>query len=280
LPLEALLADFAPPPSKFIDVGGLHVHYRDEGAGPAVLLLHGAGASLHTWEEWAAALRPTHRVVRLDLPGFGLTGPFPDDEYHFKHVVAFLDQFVDAVGLHEFAVAGNSLGGELAWRYAVAHPARVTRLILVDAAGYPVFKRPLAYRLARTPLLSWLLMHMGSRALVERTVRDVYADPAKITPALVDRYYRLMLRAGNRRAFVARSRLPRGDQAGEIRLVRAPTLVMWGAEDRLFPVDNARRFAADISGARLLVYNGVGHVPMEEIGARSAADAQAFLDGN
>ena len=277
IPVEQLLPAYANGASKFIDIDGLRVHYRDEGAGPPLLLLHGTGASLHTWDAWAAALAPKYRVVRMDLPGFGLTGPSRAGDYSAAAYVAFLEAFRKAMGLSNFALAGNSLGGQVAWNYAVAHPDVVTDLILVDAAGFKIENPALVFRLARIPLLSKLLAALDPGPMVRKSLRDAYGDPSKVTPEVVERYRRLALRAGNRDAFVARAQQPEPDRTATLPGIRARTLLLWGDKDRLIPVSNAQRFAQAIPGAQLIVYQGVGHVPMEEIGERSAADVDAFL---
>jgi pimeloyl-ACP methyl ester carboxylesterase len=278
LPLNQLKVRWAPPPSQFVDVDGMSVHYRDEGTGPAVVLLHGTGSSLHTWDAWAAALSPTHRVVRLDLPAFGLTGPRPDGDYRLDTYVEFLDHFAARLGLSSFALAGNSFGGALAWRFAVAHPAEVTQLVLVDAGGYPrTTKKLLVFRLGGLPVVASLLGHLDPRPLVERTVRQTFGDPARVTPELVERTYDLTLRPGNRQAFGAVTSVPFEDRTAQLRSLHVPTLVMWGDQDALIPVSDAPRFVADIPGARLHIYEGLGHVPMEEDGARTAFDVRQFL---
>jgi len=278
IPLETLKQRYGQPPSKFIELDGLAVHYRDEGAGPPLVLIHGTGASLHTWQKWSGLLRRDFRVIRMDLPGFGLTGPEPSGDYTSGAYVRFLESLVEKLGLQRFDLAGNSLGGFIAWRYASAHPERVHKLILVDAAGYPLrHPLPLVFRLARIPLLSSLLANMDPRPLVVRTLREAYADPSKVTPELMDRYTDLSLRAGNRRAFSDRASTSEPDHAGEIRNIAAPSLIMWGSLDSFLPVADAERFARDLPHSRVIVYEGVGHVPMEEIGSQSAADAKAFL---
>jgi pimeloyl-ACP methyl ester carboxylesterase len=281
LPLETLKARWAGPTSRFVDLDGMSVHYRDEGSGPPVVLVHGTGSSLHTWDAWAAALSPSHRVVRLDLPAFGLTGPRPDGDYRLDTYVEFLDHFAARLGLGRFALAGNSLGGAIAWRFAAAHPSEVTALILVDAGGYPrQVKRPLAFRLGQMPLVGQLLPHLDPRLVVERTVRLVYGDPGRVTPELIERNYELVLRPGNRQAFGAETSLPFEDHTALLQTLHVPTLVMWGDRDALIPVSDAQRFASDIPGARAHIYEGLGHVPMEEDGPRTAADAREFLDGH
>jgi len=277
VPLDELKQSYAGGASRFVDVGGLPVHYRDEGDGPPLILLHGTGASLHTWDAWAEALRGHFRVIRMDLPGFGLTGPNRDDDYRINAYVAFVDAFRGKLGLDSFALAGNSLGGQIAWSYAVAHPAQVRALVLLDPAGYRIDRPALVFRLARIPGISWLMTKLDPGPITEKTLRDCYGDPRKVTRALVERYRKLALREGNRRAFVARVARRAEDRSADIAKIRSPTLILWGAQDRLIPVAHAQRFVSAIPGASLIVYDGVGHVPMEEIGERSAADADAFV---
>jgi pimeloyl-ACP methyl ester carboxylesterase len=279
LPPETVKARWGAPPSRFVDVDGMSVHYRDEGSGPPIVLVHGTGSNLYTWDAWAAALAPTHRVVRLDLPAFGLTGPRPDGDYRLDTYVEFLDRFAAKLGLGPFALAGNSLGGAIAWRFAVAHPSEVSGLVLVDPGGYPrKTKRLLVFRIGSMPVLGSVLTHLDPRLMVERTSRQVYGDPSKVGPEEIERNYELVLRPGNREAFGVETSVPYEDRTALLKTLHVPTLVMWGDKDALIPVSDAQRFGADIPGARVLVYEGLGHVPMEEDGPRTAADAKAFLD--
>jgi len=246
-----------------------------------VLLLPGTGASLHTWDSWAAALvADGKRVVRLDLPAFGLTGPNPSGDYRVSAYVDFLEHFVARLGLLRFALGGNSLGGGIAWQYAASHPERVEALVLVDSMGYPRQEPPpLAFRLGRYPGIAWLSAHLDPRWLVTKTVRQVYGDPSRVTPALLERYYELTLRPGNRAAFAPRSATPFEDRTAALATLKVPTLILWGAKDQLIPVADAARFAHDVAGAQVKIYDDLGHVPMEEDGARTVADVRAFLGG-
>jgi len=282
-PVDALKARWAPPPSQFIAVQGMQVHLRDEGPRDdpePLVLLHGTSASLHTWEGWAAALRGQRRVIRFDLPGFALTGPQPQDDYSIDAYVRFVAAVLDQLGVRQRVVlAGNSLGGQIAWSFAAAQPQRVARLVLVDAVGYPFESAsvPIGFRIARLPLLAPLMQHTLPRGLVERSVRSVYGDPAKVTPELVDLYYDMALREGNRRALGLRMGQRLAVQPERIATLRLPTLILWGGRDRLIPPDNARRFARDIAGSRLVLFDELGHVPQEEDPARTVAALQAFL---
>jgi pimeloyl-ACP methyl ester carboxylesterase len=297
LPVEALVGQWAQPPSEFIDLRGQLVHLRDEGprhtgtggSPPPVVLLHGTSASLHTWEGWVAGLKGQRRVISFDLPGFGLTGPFTgayrkDEEapgdYSGDAYARFVIDLLDHLQLPQVVLAGNSLGGDIAWRVAVLAPERVHSLVLVDAAG-PAFqpeKVPTAWLVARTPGMGWLLESMLPRALVAEGLEGVYGDPTKVTPALVDRYFALALREGNRRALGERLR---GWQPGEgserIASIRQPTLILWGGRDRLIPPAVGEQFERLIPGSRRVVFAELGHVPHEEDPATTLVPVRAFL---
>jgi pimeloyl-ACP methyl ester carboxylesterase len=290
-PVEALVARWAPPPSDFVELRGQLVHLRDEGprhdgAGspPPIVLIHGTGASLHTWEGWARALRSERRVISLDLPGFGLTGPFTGEwagqGYHGDTYARFVLELLDALRVQRAVIAGNSLGGEVAWRVAAQAPARVAGLVLVDAAG-PAFvpeRLPLGFVIARTPVLNKLTEWTLPRGVVESSLREVYGDPSRVSPALVDRYFELTLREGNRRAFVERlTAMVPGEHAERIAALRLPTLILWGGQDRLIPPAVGAEFQRLIPGSRLEVFPELGHVPQEEDPARSLAPVKPFL---
>jgi len=289
-PVAELTARWAPPPSRFIDVQGLQVHLRDEGPRDAgapgtpdsrlpVVLLHGTSASLHTWEGWAKALRTDRRVVRFDLPGFALTGPNAQNDYGIDAYVKFVVATLDSLGIQRFVLAGNSLGGQIAWATAAAMPDRVARLVLVDASGYGVEpgNAPLGFKLAGMPVTRELMAWTLPRGVVEKTVRHVYGHPEKVTPELVDLYVDMTLRAGNRRALSRRIEQGYSGDVAQIRQLKVPTLILWGGRDRLLPVENGRRFAKDIAGSTLVVFDDLGHVPQEEDPVRTVAEVQRFL---
>ena len=286
-PVEALKARWAPWPSRFIEVEGMSVHLRDEGPRDdpqPLLLLHGTSASLHTWDGWVEALKARHRVIRVDLPGFGLTGPFPDGDYHMPHYVAFVGELLRRLELQQVVLAGNSLGGEIAWNTALAYPQQVRRLILVDSAGFPLQPKsiPLGFRLAQMPALAPLMDELLPRALIESSVRNVYGDPERVTPQLVDRYYELTLRAGNRAALVQRFQ-QRSDASlnpPRIASLAIPTLIIWGGRDQLIPPEHAEQFQQAIGGSRLALFEGLGHVPQEEDPQATVAVVERFLAGD
>jgi pimeloyl-ACP methyl ester carboxylesterase len=278
IPVDELLSRYAAVPSRFVEIEGMRVHYRDEGSGPPLLLVHGTSSSLHTWDGWAAAMSGSRRIVRVDLPGFGLTGPAPDRDYRVERYARLVAALLDRLGIARADVAGNSLGGRVAMTLALEQPARVRKLVLVAAAGLSGYEPPLTFRLARTPVVNVLLRKLTPRFLIRRNVEDVYGDPSRVTDELVERYHDMVLRAGNRDALVDRLTGPPDplldDRLDELRL---PVLIQWGEEDRWIPVAHAHRFARGIAGARLRIYPGAGHTPMEELPGPTARDANAFL---
>ena len=285
-PIEALKARWAQPPSRFVSVLGMQVHLRDEG--PAddpqpIVLLHGAGASLHSWNGWATGLRGGRRVIRLDLPGFGLTGPAPDADYSIAAYVRWLSAALDALGVNNLVLAGHALGGEIAWTMALAQPSRVKKLILVNATGYPPestgvpSEMPLGFKLARIEALAPVWLNTLPRGLVQSDLRHLYGAPDRVTPELVDRHFELRLRQGNRRAFGQVLRPARYDDAARIRQIMQPALILWGGRDRWLPPEHGERFGRDIRGAKLLRLAALGHMPHEEDPAGTLALLREFL---
>lgn len=282
-PVDELKARWAPPPSQFVDVDGLTVHLRDEGPREdpvPLVLLHGTSASLHTWDGWVEALAPQRRVIRYDMPAFGLTGPAPDGDYTIERYVRTWNAVLDHLGVQRCVLAGNSLGGYVAWAATVLHPERVERLVLVDAGGYPYTSTsvPIGFRIARTPVLGNLMREVLPRSMIESSVRNVFGDPSKVTPELVDRYFELTTRAGNRQALAERFRQTQpGALSQRVPEIAVPTLILWGGRDRLIPPEQGERFAREIRGSRVVRFDDLGHVPQEEDPARTVEALKEFL---
>jgi pimeloyl-ACP methyl ester carboxylesterase len=251
-----------------------------------IVLLHGTSASLHTWEGWVKALKGQRRVITFDLPGFGLTGPYTGNfaqggaGYRPDSDARFVLDVLEHLKLERFAIGGNSLGGDIAWRVAQSAPERVTHLILVDSGGlaYTPEEFPLVWRIAKVPGLNRLLSEVLPRSLVEKDIASAYGDPRRITPELVDRYFELTLREGNRAALAQRMQgLALGAHADRIAKLRVPTLILWGRRDKLIPLAAGEEFARRIPGSRLVIYDDLGHVPQEEDPARTVQPARSFL---
>lgn len=284
IPLDTLKVKYAPSPSEFIQVDGMNVHFRDEGSSTdslPIVLIHGTSSSLHTFEGWASKLKKSHRVVRMDIPGFGLTGSFPNRNYTIDKYVDFIKHFLDTKGINQCILAGNSLGGNIAWRFAVKYPKMVNKLVLIDASGYPLESKsvPIAFKVAKMPVLNKILTFITPRFMVKASLENVYVDKSKITDVLVDRYFELTLRKGNRQALVDRMAVKiNSDMVSEIKNIQQPTLVLWGAQDFLIPTKSAYRFQKDLPNDTLVIIKNVGHVPMEEKPDESLAVFINFLN--
>ena len=276
--VEELKKEYANSPSSFIEVQGMEVHYRMEGKGTPLVLLHGTGASLHTWDAWTEILGKELAIIRLDLPAFGLTGPHPQANYDLQTYVAFVDEFMRSIGIDKFALAGNSLGGAIAWNYAATYPNKVSELILVDPSGLPSAEpSPAVFKIAQNPIGGPLLKLFTPRAFIEKNLKEVYHDDSKIKEEVVDRYWRMARRTGNRQAFIDRTYAVDSSDPNLLEKIQCRTLILWGNEDIWTDPVNAPVFEDRIPNAQLIMYENVGHIPMEEIPSRSAADVLKFL---
>jgi pimeloyl-ACP methyl ester carboxylesterase len=278
-PRAALEARYAPPPSQFVTVAGIRLHLRDTGPrdAPAVILLHGFGASLHTWEDWAAELERDHRVIRFDLPGFGLTGADPTGDYTDARSFQVLAALMDQLGVAQAAIIGHSMGGRIAWSFAAEQPARVTKLVLIAPDG---FASPgMEYgRAAPVPAMLRVLPYVLPRAMLRMNLAPAYADATKLTEAMVTRYHEMMLAPGVRPAIIARmEQLVLQDPVPRLRALRVPTLLLWGEQDGMIPASHAADYLAVLPDARASVLPGIGHLPHEEAPAASLVPLRGFL---
>lgn len=285
-PPQTLMERWGAAPSRFMEVDERVLHLRDEGPlldPQPLVLLHGLGGSLHDWEGWTRALRNTHRVIRIDLPGNGLSDPAREGNYRSeadaRRVLALLDQ----LGVERMRLVGHGHGGEVAAQMALQAPRRVARLLLVSSAPQDAESLPLPLRvLPSLPLPQWLVSSMLPRLLVSSTLDWLYAPGVKVTAARVDRRQELLQREGNRWALLQQWRQRPGEQESEetFSRLKVPVLLLWGNEDSLTPLAQAQSLRGKIPGSRLLMLSGVGHLPQEEAPARSLAAVQPFLDGH
>ncbi|WFL77886.1 alpha/beta hydrolase [Altererythrobacter arenosus] len=271
-------------PSQFVRVAtGAVIHLRDEGPqdGLPIVLLHGSNADLHTWQPWAEALKGDYRVIRFDQVGHGLTGSDPQGDYTIEGYVADIDAIAERLGLDRFVLAGNSMGGSHTVAYAMAHPERLLGMVLVDPGGAPINRDGggnLAFKLAAMPGVGSFMSQFLPRSLVERSLSQSVSNQAVVTPEAVDRYWELARYPGNREA--TRIRFNRGWKAfdaGDIGAIGVPTLILWGTEDRLIPVEAGRWFDKHLPNSTLIEYEGIGHLPQEEAADRSARDLRNWL---
>ena len=275
---------YGKPPSQFVTLpSGATVHYRDQGQrnGPAIVLIHGSNASLHTWEPWVAQIGDQFRMITLDLPGHGLTGAVPGNDYSQEAMAQFVNEFTTVMHIERFAIAGNSMGGGVAARFALHYPERLTALVLVDAAGMPS-KLPrdpgLGFLIARTPVVQNIMLFVTPRSIFEDSLKKAFFNPALVTPEMVDRYWELNRREGTRAASLKRFQTAQDTFIQDnVSQIRTPTLIMWGDHDNLIPADAGEAYNAAIKGSKLIVFKNCGHVPMEEVAEQSARVLREFL---
>lgn len=265
---------------------GLNVHYRDEGIrdGQVLVLIHGSNASLHTWEPWVKILGKDYRIISMDLPGHGLTGVNPAGVYDNQSYVGVVDDLLTKLGVTKAVIGGNSMGGGVSWMYALAHPEKTEALLLVDAGGQPQAKPdelPIGFRLMRTPVIKEAARLIAPRSIFESSIKNTMSVQSKIDGALIDRYWELNRFPGNREATMKRFSDPKSIGSGskeKLATIKVPVMIMWGEDDKLIPVSSARWFADAMPGSKLVIYPKVGHIPMEEVPERSAADVKAWID--
>jgi pimeloyl-ACP methyl ester carboxylesterase len=275
-----LEAAYAQAPSEFVPVAGLRVHVRDSGPKMAktIVLLHGFGASLHTWDAWCQELEKTYRVIRFDLPGAGLTGGDPSGDYSDARGVHILSTLLDELDLAQVVLVGHSMGGRLAWRLAAEQPHRVSQLVLIAPDGFasPGFddgKAPEVGPLAK------LMQYVLPKAALRMALASAYADRSKLDEGTVTRYHDLLLAPQVRTALLARlQQLKLQDPAPWLARISAPTLLLWGDKDALIPVANAQDYLRALPTAQFVEFSGVGHLPHEEAAAPTLPALLRFLN--
>ncbi len=283
IPVEDLKIEYANKHSQFIEIDGIQVHYKDEGTGFPIVLIHGTASSLHTWDDWTQELKKQYRVIRMDLPAFGITGPNATSDYSIQSYVKFLDTFLTQIKLDSFHLAGNSLGGNIAWNYAAENSKKVKKLILVDASGLPTNKpQPGIFKMAKTSVLNSLFLYVTPKFFIKKNIKEVYADESKITDELITRYHKMALREGNRQAFIDRARidfkLDSKANYDKLKSIQNRTLLLWGAKDSWIPLDNGKRMDSLMQNSVLKVLENSGHVPMEENPKESLKLLNQFLE--
>ena len=290
-------AKYTSDTSQFFTMrNGARIHFRDEGNpnGPAVVLVHGSNASLHTWEPWVAILGESYRIITMDLPAHGLTGAVPDKRYGSPAQLRTVDAVVRHLGLDKFTLGGNSMGGGVTWRYTLAHPEKVEAMLLIDSSGLPQFRQqleakanqldqdkkeaPVFFSLMRKPWFRAIARYTDPYWLTKQGVSSAYNHSPVVTEELIQRYYELALRSGSRDATLSRfSNYNSTEDAVDSTKFNVPALIMWGRDDSLISVDVAMLFDAALAQSTLVIYDKVGHMPMEEIPNRSAEDVSTFL---
>ncbi|GJL94471.1 MAG: alpha/beta hydrolase [Hyphococcus sp.] len=283
----AMLAKYTNAKSAFVENSdGLRVHYRDQGNpdGPAIVLVHGTAASLHAWEPLVRELGDEYRIISYSQPGHGLTGPHPRNDYSFAGMAEALDLVTDELNLDRFTLGGNSMGGWVAWRYALENPEKLDALILFDAAGMPLREGEeepplnLGFKMLGNPVGRYILKNYTPRFLVAKSARQSVSVQSAMDDATIDRYWELLRYPGNREASILGWSRDREDHfADRVNEIETPTLIVWGKEDQLIFASAAQTFDERLPNAQVVIYDGVGHLPMEEVPEKTARDVDAFL---
>ncbi len=308
IPAEKLMDRYTDETSLFLEIDGMQVHVKDEGNGPVLLLLHGMFASLHTWDSWVEALKDQYRVVRVDLPGFGITGPHPQGNYSLRASMYLLESIREELDIEEWTLIGNSMGGGLALSYAQLYPDHTDKVVLFNGGRLLTNSEPsrdesdenesvsdsdnneasrpsVVLRVLDSPTLRNLMGVLTPKFIIEASLKEVYGDPDRLQPETVTRYYELLRREGNRQAYLNRREMqPRRDgnlpdlpEPVNINDSEVHVLIIWGRLDSWIPVNVGYRLHEDISNSELIIYDDLGHVPMEEDPARTIADVREFL---
>jgi pimeloyl-ACP methyl ester carboxylesterase len=276
---KELRALYAKPPSEFRSVAGIQLHIRDTGAktSPALVLLHGFGSSLHTWDTWASVLERDYRVIRIDLPGSGFTGADPAGDYSDERAMIVLNGLLEALNITQASMIGNSMGGRLAWKFSAKYPNIVQKLVLIAPDG---FESPgVAYgKPAVVPAALNLMRFALPKALLRMNLEPAYANPSALTPEMLTRYHDMMLVAGARDAMLDRMRqVVLVNPVPILKTIRAPTLVLWGDKDAMIPLSNAKDYQAALPSSQLVVLPNIGHVPHEEAPGAALLPVITFL---
>jgi pimeloyl-ACP methyl ester carboxylesterase len=283
IPREELKKKYTNSSSHFLPLMGMNVHYRDEGNindSIPIILLHGLSSSLNTWDSLVILIKKDRRVISIDLPAFGLTGPNPQNTYDTEYNISFLDSFLLKMNIRQCILTGNSRGGGIAWNFAVVHPDKINKLILINSAGYQSRKGKgsIGFKLASIPVINNLLLYITPRFLIKKSLETIFVDQSKITEELVTRFHDLTICEGNRKATLAifKNRSPLDTE--KIKSIHTPTLIIWGENDELISVDDAYRFQKNIKGSKLEILKNTGHTPMEENPVKTAEIINSFIN--
>lgn len=274
-----LASRYLDSPADLRPVGPWRLHFRDRGPrqAPVVVLLHGFGASLQTWDPWASALSKTHRVIRLDLPGSGLSPPDPANDYTDARSLQLLLHVLDDLGVSRATIVGHSLGGRIAWTFAAQHPERTERLVLIApdgfaSEGFDYGKPP------QVPAILGWMRYVLPQFVLRMNLQGAYAHADHLTDALNARYHDLLRAPGARQAMLERlKQTVLQEPQPMLRQIKAPTLLVWGQADAMIPASNAQDYLQAIAGSRLFLCPGVGHLPHEEAAEVSLKAVLDFL---
>ena len=267
---------------QMLDVDGLKVHYKETGpqAAPALLLMHGFGSSLQAWDDWSLKLEQKYRVIRLDLPGFGLTGASPANDYSEEKDLVILTHVADKLGLEKFSIIGHSMGGKMAWTLAATQPERVQALVLMAPDGFPEAK-DIGTKPYEVPAVMGLIKYFLPKYLVRKSIEPAFAEADALSDARVNRYYDMLRAPGVRAAILERSNQTiYTDPVPRLKAIKAPTLLIWGEQDQMIPSTNAKSYANVLSNSTTVLVPKLGHLLQEEQPEKGLTAVMQFLDSH
>ena len=293
IPRDKLEAKYASGASEFLNLkNGSRIHYRDEGDlyKPAIILLHGFNGSLFNFERMVPLLSKEFRLISIDLPGFGLTGAIPSMDYSTQNSILVINELTKHLGVEEFSIAGNSMGGGIAWRYALENPEKTQSLILLASSGiYSSEERlqieeseresPLVWKLMRSNFVSYFLSLYTPKFFATQGLKTSVYDPNLATDEIANQFHELTLMQGSREAIL--SRFSKQNYSNEkpdiLKKIQAPTLIIHGREDNIISFKSSINLDQYIQNSQLMIYPKIGHLPMYETPARVADDIKKFF---
>ncbi|HUS10494.1 MAG TPA: alpha/beta fold hydrolase [Pyrinomonadaceae bacterium] len=267
----------------FADIDGVRIHYQDKGTGTPLVLIHGYTSSTYSWKDVFEPLSKTFRVIAVDLKGFGFSGK-PDGDYTRRAQATMLMHLLEQLNLEKAWLAGNSMGAEVALNVALANPQRVAGLILIDSAGIDVKGAgSLAPSYLQVPIVGRLLtaLSLTSDKLVRSGLEKSFYDRSKVTNERVAYYYRpLQTRSGQLAALRVRTQAGQFPLEPQLARLNLPTLILWGNQDALIPLEAGHKLNALIKGSKLVIFDHCGHLPQEEMPARTVEEITKFISGH
>ena len=294
IPRDELEKKYATGSSNFLElIDGSKIHYRDEGNSekPVIVLLHGFNGSLFNFEEMVPFLVDEFRLISIDLPGFGLTGEVPTKNYSTNNSIQVINELTRNLGFKNFSIAGNSMGGGIAWRYAIQYPKKVEFLILLSSSGIydsedtkeiqkEDTESPLVWKLMRSSFLSYFLSYYTPKFFATQGLKASVYDSNLATYELANQFHELTLMKGSRRAILSRfsERTYNNQKVDVLKEIQAPTLIIHGREDNIIPFTSSINLDKYIKSSELRIYPEVGHLPMLEVPEKVAEEIKGFLN--
>ena len=272
------------PNSEMIQWDGLDVHVMEQGTGTPIFLVHGLGGNAREFDELAELLKADHRVVRFDLPGFGLSD-VPEYEGTQPDVIdiytRFMDHMFQQYGGDSLILVGNSLGGMISWNAAVKFPNEIDKLVLLAPAGYDL--KEISEKTTgwlNSPVVKFMIAKGLNEEIAKGNLTYCTYYDENIDPIHFKNKYAAANKEGNMDWMIAMSVNDRFPDTADIQKVYCPTLIIWGTKDPVIPYSHAARFDRDIPNSRLITYQECGHVPMIEYPEKTAKDIEAFANTN